>query len=132
MSSQDRLRPVDSTSQAESGALKQKSRSGQGQSIILDDVRPNDSASCASHHTDPLEEVDIPQPEKQDFVDMIRRVALKETPKEVVEQGVDPMRDMFGSSEAYKADKETKPGLPLSGHQCNCWRRFCKLLNLAI
>jgi hypothetical protein len=83
----------------------------------LEEIKPNDSASCISQHTDPVEEVDVPQPEKQDFVDMIRRVALKETPKEVVEQGVDPMRDMFGSSEAYKADKESKPGLPLSGHQ---------------
>jgi hypothetical protein len=60
-------------------------------------------------------------PDKQDFVNMIRRVALKEEPKPVKGDNLDPMAEMFPGSS--KKDKNKRPGLPLSDHQKGILRK---------
>lgn len=83
-------------------------------------VPPDTPASRASQQQQGGQEEEQAQlvPIKQDFIDMIRRIAMKEKPDPGEEsKDSDPMKQYFGDTSGYYKDKPKKKSLPFSDQQ---------------
>ena len=86
-----------------------------------EDINPNDSISSVNHGTrhdsdsdDSSEDKVCIIPEKQDFIRMIRKIAIKKGEEET-EESADAMGEMF--KDTVKSKKSKVIGLPLSNNQ---------------